>query len=165
MSNLGKQFREELQKLSLKDYFKRFEASIDNSIDLKSITDLFTTKNFIEEKPYLIRRMLMPIDNRFKNIEIVYDHNKKVKAIVWELKISLQELNEIFGEPIVYNEPYSNTTAFAFKSNNKCIEIIKTRFNGWLKKLDNEDGFEDESKKTLKIYNPEFNFIQFSLMD
>ena len=110
------------------------------------------------------RRKLKPIDTRFDQIELVYDDKNTVSAIVWDLSIPLSKLTEIFGTPIIYNEPYSGTTAFAFKSANPNIEIIKTRHSEWLKKLKYNNFFEyqDKNNQKIELEDPMFSFVQFT---
>lgn len=160
--------RVELSQLPLKDYFKRVESGLDSSVTVDWLTGLFTDLPYEEKKPYLVRRQLQSTDDRFRNIEIVYDTDERVKAIVWNFRnwLSLTQLTEWFGEPIVYNEPYSNTTAFAFKSRNPAIEIIETRYSKWLEKSGSSKGFEMENEEgqKIKVSNPEFGFIQIKLL-
>ena len=157
----------DLEKLSIRDYFKIIESKIgkDNSVD--KLTDFFTEQPFSEFKSYLNRRKLKPIDTRFDQIELVYDHKDIVSAIVWDLSITLSQLTEIFGTPIIHTEPYSDTTAFAFKSTNPSIEIIKTRYPEWLKKLKHMNLFEyqDKNNQKIELENPVFSFVQFNLED
>ena len=155
----------ELSNLSLTEYFKRMEKLIDKSHSLNILTDFFTDEKFTETKPYLTRRKLVPKDKRFSEIEIVYD--EKIKAIVWDLKISLTNLTKTFGKPIMHNNYYDESTEFAFRSENLNIEIIKTRHPESLKKLDGENNFEykTENGNETTINDPEFSFIQFSLKD
>src|SRR4051812_42606716 len=119
MAMLDKLKQSNLEQLSIKDYFKTFEVSLDESINVDELTNFFSSQPYSETIPYLTRRQLKPIDKRFKQIELVYQDIHTIGAILWEIDISLSELIDIFGEPIIHNEPYSNTTAFAFKSKNK----------------------------------------------
>jgi hypothetical protein len=155
----------ELKKMSIKEYFKTVELAIDSALSVDELTDFFSTKPFFESKPYLTRRRLIPKDPRFKKIELVYKDSYKVDAIVWDLTILLSELSDIFGEPIIYNELYSEATAFEFKSNNQRIKVIKTRHPKWLKMLKEKKVFEyqDENNQKLELIDPEFSFIQFNL--
>jgi hypothetical protein len=153
-----------LERLPLKSYFKTVESMLKSSNTLGELTDFFTIEPFTDSKPYLTTRKLIPLDKRFKTIELVYKDSTKVDAIVWEIDITLSELIDIFGNPIIHNEPYSDSTAFAFQSDNPCIEIIKTRHPKWLTKVDGKESFEYEDQKQKKeVTNPEFSFIQFSL--
>ena len=165
MTQLTEILQIELSNLSLYEYFKRMEKLIDKSISLNILTNFFTDKEFTETKPYLTRRKLLPKDKRFSKIEIVYD--EKIKAIVWDLNISLSNLTKTFGKPIMHNNYYDESTEFAFKSENPNIEIIKTRHPESLKKLNGENTykFKTESGNETKIDDPEFSFIQFSLKD
>lgn len=153
------------QQLSTSEYLKHFEKEIGKSITLESLTKHFITgNNYYTEKPYLYRRKIKSVDNRFESFEIVYDESEKIHAIVFDLKIKLSRLQEIFGQPFMQNEPYSETTAFAFKSVNRDIEIINTRHPNWLTKTKN-NGYEYSEKDddTYTLVDPEFNFIQFTL--
>ena len=154
-----------LEKLSIKDYFKSIELAIGSALSVDKLTGFFTVQNYIETKPYLTRRRLMPNDTRFKQIELVYKDSNKVDAIVWDITISLSQLTDIFGEPIIHNEPYSDSTAFAFKSNNQNIEFIKTRHPKWLTIAKGKKVFEyqDEDNQKVELVDPEFSFIQFDL--
>ena len=154
----------DLEKLSIKDYFKAIESAIGKENNVDRLTIFFTKQPFSETTPYLIRRQLMPIDKKFKKIELVYEDRSKVSAIVWELSLSLSQLIEIFGLPIIHNEPYSNTTAFAFKSTNPNIEIIETRHSEWLKKSKN-NSFEylDKNNQKKELEDPMFSFVQFNI--
>lgn len=156
----------ELSQLSLKDYFKKIEDILSVNYTLEELTKLFSDQPFTETKPYLIRRQLRPFDNRFSEIEIVYD-NEKVGAIVWDLKILLSQLTDFFGQPHIHNEPYDNSTAFTFISQNPRIQIIKARHPKWLTELTHKNGFEyrDEKNNYIEIKDPEFSFIQFSLAE
>lgn len=153
-----------LEKLPLKDYFKTIESIVTKDTSVEELTNFFTIKPYSETKPYLTRRHLIPMDKRFKEIEIVYKTARTAKAIVWNLNIFLSQLVDMFGEPIIHNEPYSDSTAFAFKSINPGIEIITTRHLKWLTKLADKNGFgyQDEQHK-IQLLDPEFTFIQFSL--
>jgi hypothetical protein len=155
----------ELEKLSIKDYFKSMELAIDSALSVDELTAYFTNQPYVETKPYLTRRKLTPNDTRFKQIELVYKDSKKVDAIVWDFTISLSQLTDIFGAPIIHNEPYSDSTAFAFKSNNQDIEIIKTRHPKWLTMIKGKKAFEyqDEDNQKVELIDPEFTFIQFDL--
>ncbi len=155
----------ELEKLSILDYFKSIELAIGSELSVGKLTDFFTVHSYSETKPYLTRRRLIPNDTRFKQIELVYKDSNKVSAIVWEITISLSQLTTIFGEPIVHNEPYSGSTAFAFRSSNQDIEIIKTRHPEWLTKLESKNVFEyqDQDNQKVELVDPEFSFIQFDL--
>ena len=157
----------DLNKLTLKDYFKTIEFALDKNNGVDRLTEFLTEQPFSETKPYLTRRQLNPIDKRFKQIELVYKDSHKVKAIVWDLKISLSQLTDIFGEPIIQNEPYSDSTVFAFRSKNENIEIIKTRHPEWLTIDGNKKTFEytDKNKQKNKIIDPEFSFIQLDIKD
>ncbi len=157
----------ELEKLSVKDYFKRIELAINSALSVDELTDLFTDKAYVETKPYLTRRKLIPNDTRFKRIELVYKNNNKVDAIVWDITISLSQLTDIFGDPIIHNEPYSDSTAFAFKSKNQNVEIIKTRHPKWLTMVNGKKAFEyqDEDNQKVELVDPEFSFIQFDLQN
>ena len=153
----------ELSNLILIEYFKRMEKLIDKSLSLDILTDFFSDNKFTETKPYLTRRKLVPKDKRFNGIEIVYD--EKVKAIVWDLNISLSNLTKAFGKPIMHNSHYDDSTEFAFRSENPNIEIIITRHPESFKKLNGENNFEykTENRNEITINDPEFSFIQFSL--
>jgi hypothetical protein len=153
----------ELEKLSIKDYFQKIELAINSALNVDELTDFFTIQTYLETKPYLTRRKLIPKDTRFKQIELVYKDSNKVDAIVWNITMSLSQLTEIFGEPIIHNEPYSDSTAFTFKSNNQDIEIIKTRHPKWLTMVKGKKVFEyrDEYNQNVELSDPEFSFIQF----
>lgn len=155
----------ELEKLSIKDYFKSIELEINSALSVDKLTDFFTVQSYVESKPYLTRRRLIPNDTRFKQIELVYKDSNKVRAIVWGITISLSQLTNIFGEPIIHNEPYSDSTAFVFRSSNQDIEIIKTRHPEWLTKLESKNVFEyqDKDNQKVELVDPEFSFIQFDL--
>lgn len=155
----------ELEKLSIKDYFKSIELAIDSALSVDELTDFFNVQTYVEIKPYLTRRRLTPNDTKFKQIELVYKDSNKVDAIVWDITISLSQLTDIFGEPIIHNEPYSDSTAFAFKSNNQDIEIIKTRHPKWLTLVKGKKVFEylGEDKQKIELVDPVFSFIQFTL--
>jgi hypothetical protein len=120
--------REELLYLPLIEYFKYFEKHLKKNIDLKQLTNLFTEVPYKENKPYLTRRLLKPMDKRFTNIEIIYyDDTNKVGAIVWNFNFILKEVIGIFGKPTILYEPYSNSIQFVFISKNPDIDVIKTR--------------------------------------
>ncbi len=155
----------DLIKLSIEDYFKTIELAIDKIVTVDQLTVFLTDQSYAETKPYLTRRQLKPIDKKFEQIELVYKDSYKVSAIVWDFKTSLSQLTDIFGEPIIHNEPYSDSTAFAFRSKNENIKIIKTRYPKWLTKLDDKETFEylDTDNKKVEIKNPEFTFVQFDI--
>ncbi len=167
MSALFDLKQNELKKLSIKDYFNSIELTIDGVLSVDELTDFFTVQPYAETKPYLTRRRLIPNDTRFEQIELVYKDRNKVDAIVWDITISLSQLTDIFGEPIIHNEPYGDSTAFAFKSNNKNIEIIKTRHPEWLTMVKGKKVFEyqDEDNQKVELVDPEFSFIQFNLQN
>ncbi len=161
--------RSELLNLSLEEYFHYFEKSLQKDVDLEWLTGLFTELPYQEKKPYLTRRSLVPKDKRFKQIEIVYyDDTNKVGAIVWDFKITLRELVDLFGKPILHYEPYDNTVAFAFISKNSNIDVIKTRCSA-----SSENEMIDLKRVKLvdvknisnQILDLEFTFLQFSLKD
>lgn len=158
----------DLKELSIQDYFKTIESTLEKTYNVDKLTNFFTVHPFSEWKSYLNRRTLTSLDPKFKKIELVYQPlNNNVSAIVWELSISLSQLTEIFGVPITHNEPYSDTTAFAFKSTNPNIEIIKTRHPEWLKKLRHKNSFayQDKNNKKIELEDPIFSFVQFNLLD
>ncbi len=155
-----------LKDLSLKNYFKTIESTLEKVYNVDKLTDFFTVHPYSESKSYLNRRTLTSPDPKFEKIELVYQPlNNNVGAIVWELNISLSQLTEIFGAPIIHNEPYSNSTAFAFKSTNPNIEIIKTRHPEWLKKIRHKNTFEyqDKNNQKIELDDPMFSFVQFNL--
>jgi hypothetical protein len=167
MTTLFELRENELEKLSLKDYFKTIELAINKALSIDKLTDFLSVDPYSETKPYLTRRQLIPKDKRFKQIELVYKDSNKASAIVWDMTISLSQLTDIFGEPIIHNEPYSDSTAFAFRSNNQDIEIIKTRHPKWLTKFEGKNIFEyqDKDNQKVKLVDPEFSFIQFDLIN
>ncbi|MEJ8844566.1 hypothetical protein WG954_19390 [Lacibacter sp. H375] len=109
----------------------------------------------------MYRRKIKSTDRRFESFEIVYDKPEKINAIVFDLKIKLSELEALFGAPIIHNEPYDESTAFAFKSTNPDIEIIKTRHPKWLTKNKEKEFEYSEDNNSYKLSDPEFSFIQF----
>lgn len=167
MKALGNMTREELTSLPLKNYFEWFEAELTKSIGLEELTELFTNRPYEEKKPYLIRRQLQPVDERFKKIEIVYDAGKPVGAIVWWFKVTLRELVNIFGKPILHYEPYSESMAFAFMSKNPDIDIIKTRYSQASNDMIELKELESVDVKSIsdRILNLEFTFLQFDLKE
>ncbi len=155
----------ELDDLSLKEYFKLMIDTIPNVCSVEELTHFFTEEPFTETKPYLTRRILNPKDKRFKNIELVYEECSYVSAIVWELNITLSQLKDIFGEPVINNEPYSDSTSFAFSSANKNISIIKTRHPKWLTWVKEKNSFEylNSNNQKVELVDPDFSFIQIDL--
>lgn len=154
----------QLERVPLEAYFKAIERLIINSISVEDLTAFFTNQPFLETKPYLFRRILIPIDKRFSKIELVYESINHVKAIVWHFDTTLSELKSIFGEAIIHHEPYSNSTAVAFLSQNKNIDVIKTRHNGRL--LKNEHGlfeYYNNGNQRVELLDPEFDFLQITL--
>ena len=155
----------ELIDLSLEEYFNYFENNLNKDIDIDLLSKLFTELPYTEKKPYLIRRQLQPKDKRFEKIEIVYDGDKNVGAIVWWFKVTLRELVHLFGKPILHYEPYSESAAFAFKSENPDIEIIKTRYSQSSESMVELKGDELTEFKNIgnQILDIEFSFLQFNL--
>jgi hypothetical protein len=156
-----------LENLTTREYFKTIESVFDKQMDVERMTKLFSSERYSETKPYLTRRQLIPADRRFTQIELVYKAPHRIEAIVWDIRVSLSQLTDFFGEPIVHNEPYSNSTAFGFKSKNHDIKIIETRHPEWLTKSTDKRTFEYEGKdKSIKtLIDPEFGFIQFKIAD
>ena len=163
--------RAELLDLPLKEYFHYFENNLQKDVDLEQLTELFTELPYKETKPYLTRRLLLPKDERFKEIEIVYEINNndrnKVKAIVWDFKITLRELVRFFGKPILHYEPYSDSAIFAFKSKNSNIDVIKTRYSRSSNAVIDYKQLEltDVGNIEDRILDLEFTFLQFNLRD
>jgi|SRR6218665_217323 len=155
---------EELKKMSIKDYFKFFESFISKNSNIDGLTNLFTDKEFVDKKPYLYRRALSSRDDRFCKIEIVFDDENKLRAIVWDLEILLSDIVEIFGDFKLVNEPFSNTTAFIFESSNPQISEFKTRCSGWLVKSDSLESFVfyDQEKQNIEVHNPKVSFLQLN---
>jgi hypothetical protein len=155
----------DLEKLSIENYFKTLEFSLSRRMSVDKLTMLFTREPFWETRPYLTRRHLKPLDTRFTQIELVYEHRNVVAAIAWDLEILLAQLTSIFGEPMIKHVPYDNSTDFAFRSENPNIEIIKTTHLGLLTKVKNKDVFkyQDETGREIELSNPKFTFIQFNL--
>jgi len=155
----------DLQKFTLEEYFKVIELALEKKNSVDTLTELMTEQPYTETKPYLTRRQLKPTDNRFDKIELVYSNRSRVSAIVWDINIYLSKLIEIFGEPIIHNEPYSDSTAFAFRSKNDNIEFINTRHPKWLTQTENKMIFEytDEYKLRQVIVDPNFSFVQFNI--
>jgi hypothetical protein len=151
-------------RLSKSEYLKNFEKEIQKNTTLEALTKHFSKDgNYRTEKPYLYRRKINSSDPRFESFEVVYDKPEKINAIVFDLKIKLSELEALFGAPIIHNEPYDETTAFAFKSTNLDIEIIKTRHPKWLNKIKEKEFEYSEHNNSYKLIDPEFNFIQFDM--
>jgi hypothetical protein len=169
MKQFGKIKRDELSTLSFNEYFDYFENSLNKNIDLEQLTELFTEIPYQEKKPYLTRRLLSPKDERFKEIEIVYDINNsnKVKAIVWSFKITLRELVNIFGKPIQRYESYSDSLIFLFSSKNPDIIMVKTRLSQSSNEMIDLKGLELANAKEVSnhILDFEFAFLQFDLKD
>jgi hypothetical protein len=156
----------DLENLTTGEYFERIESVVDKKMDIERMTELFSLGHYSETKPYLIRRQLIPADKRFSQIELVYEAPHRIEAIVWHIRVSLSQLTDYFGEPIIHYEPYSNSTVFAFRSKNHNIEIIETRHPGWLTKLtDNTFEYESKDKSIQTLIDPEFSFIQFDIAD
>jgi hypothetical protein len=146
------------------EYLKKFEKEIQTDITLESLTQHFTTNNnYQSEKPYLYRRKIKSGDERFESFEIVYDESEKVLAVVFVLKIKLSELQTLFGKSLMHNEPYNESTAFAFKSSNPDIGIIKTRHSKSLTKTKESEYEYSENNNSHKFVDPEFSFVQFDL--
>src|SRR5258705_7034192 len=104
-------------ELSKNEYLKFFEKEYHRNINLKDLTVHFAIdNNYHTEKPYLYRRKIKSMDRRFESFEIVHDKIEKIHAIVFNLTIGLNELQALFGEPFIQNEPYSESTLFAFNS-------------------------------------------------
>ncbi|MBB1287419.1 hypothetical protein HRH25_23800 [Flavisolibacter sp. BT320] len=165
MTSLARLDFEALEKKSIKEYFQTIETTLNADNPADELTHLFTDKPFADTKPYLTRRKLIPNDIRFEQIELVYETPKKVKAIVWDLKILLSQLVDIFGKPIIHNEPYSDSTAFAFKSDNPHIEIIKTRPPQWLTQLKDKNGYSyQEGNQRIELVDPEFPLFNLALL-
>ena len=165
MTTIFEHKNHELDKLSIKEYFKLMDSTIPNVCNVEDLTHFFTDEPFSETMPYLIRRKLNPNDKRFKNIELVYEDRNKVSAIVWDINISLSQLKDIFGEPVINNEPYSNSTSFAFSSANENISIIKTRHPKWLTLVKEKNTFEylNSNNQKVELIDPDFSFIQIDL--
>ena len=150
------------QQFSTSEYLKHFEKEISKSITLETLTRHFATDdNYYTDKPNIYRRKIKSTDKRFESFEIVYDNSETIHAVIFDLKITLSILQEIFGQPIMQNEPYSDTTAFAFKSTNTEIEIIKTRYAAWLKKGKGNDFIIEDTSN--RIFDPEFSFVQVDI--
>jgi hypothetical protein len=153
-------------RLSQSEYLRSFEKEIQRNTTLETLTKHFSNDDdYHTEKPYLYRRKIKSPDPRFERFEIVYDNPEKINAIVFELKIKLSELETLFGAPIIHNEPYDETTAFAFKSTNPDIEIIKTRYPKWLTKIKEMEFEYPEDNNSYKLIDPEFSFIQFDIKE
>lgn len=151
-------------RLSTREYLKNFEKEIQKNTSVEALTKHFSSDdNSHTEKPYLYRRKIKSADRRFESFEIVYNNPEKINAIVFDLKIKLSELETLFGAPIIHNEPYDESTAFAFKSTNPDIEIIKTRHPKWLTKTKEKEFEYSERNNSYKLSDPEFNFIQLIL--
>ncbi|MFN5844190.1 MAG: hypothetical protein ACK46O_00640 [Flavobacteriia bacterium] len=165
MTTIFEHTNHELNDLSLKEYFKLLIDTVPNVCNVEDLTHFFTDEPYSETKPYLIRRKLNPKDKRFKNIELVYDDRNKVSAIVWDINITLTQLKDIFGEPLINNEPISNSTSFAFPSTNKNISIIKTRHRKWLTWEQEKNTFEylNSNNQKVELVDPDFSFIQIDL--
>lgn len=160
--------RDELLGQSLEIYFKFFEKKLEKDVDLEWLTDIFTEVPYTEKKPYLTIRHLIPKDKRFKEIEIIYDVNSKnkVKAIVWNFKVTLRELMHLFGKPNLKYEAYADSMLFTFSSNNCNIDVIKTRLPNPSEKIIGlrEDELSNISTTTDGILDLEFIFLQFGLL-
>lgn len=149
--------------LSKLEFLKKIEQSLFLNISLNEITEFFINDhNYIIEKPYLIRRIIKSTYLGIDSFEIVYDSAEKIYALVINVKLNLKELYSLFGKFEVLYEPYSNSSAFLFKSNNPCISLIKTRLN--IIVINSNKNFIEYklNDKLYKDINPEFNFIQFN---
>lgn len=159
----------DLLNLTLKDYFEYFQNSLKKDVDLESLTRLFTKLPFKEKKPYLTRRLLLPEDNRFSEIEIVYDvlKSNKVGAIIWEFRSTFRELINLFGKPIIHYEPYSNSVVVAFKCDNPDIDVIKTRYSQSPDIMTELRKMESKDVKSIdnRLLELEFGFLQIDLRD
>jgi hypothetical protein len=143
------------------------EQAIKGALSVDKLTEYFNAESYLETKYYLTIRHLILKDKRFKQISLIYKDKNRVDTIIWDITISFSQLTEIFGEPIIHNEPYSDSTAFAFKSSNKAIIIIQTRYPEWLTMEKSKSVFEyqDKDNRKIELANPEFSFIQFKLFD
>ena len=136
---------------------------------MQDLTLHFTNEKTYETGvPYLFRRQIKSTDNRFDSFEIVYEkyekfHYEKVRAVVFDLKIRLSEIETLFGEHYIANQPYDESTEFAFKSINPEISIIKTRHPEWLKEVRKRRFEYLLNNQVFTIEDPEFSFIQFNL--
>lgn len=156
--------REQLQNASLSDYFKIVELNINHLLSIDFWTRLFSDLAYEEQRPYLTRRILIPSDPRFQQIELVYNHNSQnnqIVAIVWDLEISYSQLTKIFGEADIEFEGYSSSTSFKFKSKNPEIFIIKTRYPHNIEKINNI--FVDKTLNNEICIDPVFKFIQINI--
>ena len=140
------------------------KKEIQKNTTLEALTKHFSSDdNYHTEKPYLYRRKIKSADRRFESFEIVYDKSERINAIVFDLNIKLSELEALFRTPIIHNEPYDETTAFAFKSTNPDIEIIRTRHPKWLTKTKENEFEYSKDNNSYKLIDPEFGFIQFDI--
>ena len=136
---------------------------------MQDLTLHFTNEKTCETGvPYSFRRQIKSTDNRFDSFEIVYEkyekfHYEKVRAVVFDFKIKLSEIEVLFGEHLMANQPYDESTEFAFKSINPEISIIKTRHPEWLKVIGKRRFEYLLNNQVFTIDDPVFNFIQFKL--
>jgi hypothetical protein len=148
--------------LSISEYLRNFEKEFQKNINLEDLTRHFTSDNYHRtEKPHLYRRIIKSTDRKFESFEIVHDESGKIHAIVFNLNIKLSELQALFGQTFLQNEPYSNSTAFTFNSTNPDIEIIKTRHPEWLTKVKDNEYDMPWTKLLIDLLTQ--NWVLFSL--
>ncbi len=152
------------KEFSVAEYLKTFEKEFQKKFNLEILTSyLSSNNNYYTEKPYLYRRIINSLDERFESFEIVHDKSERISAVVFNVNIQLSELQNIFEMDCIQHEPYSNSTAFIFKSINPDIETIKTRYPEWLTKLkDSEYEFAVDGTSDI-VVNPKFSFLQFNI--
>lgn len=157
--------KEHLSKYSLKEYFDIMFSILNNKTNIEILTTLFTNDDYTITRPYLYRRQLKPIDNRFTQIELVYDSELKLCAVIWDIKISFNELLFLFGEPIIQYFPIVDSTYFEFsKMNSLTIDVVKTTIEGNYKRIDGTSKFTNSHNIDLIINNLVFTYIQLDLI-
>lgn len=142
---------EHLRNLSIDEYFHTLLRIINtNNCNLVYLTDLLSDQpeNFSEYKPYLTRRKLSSVNKNIEEIELVYDDQLNVRAILMVIKLNLKKLREIFGREKTGFEPVFDSTAFHFESNYDKISTILSRLKGDYANVDE---------------NTTFNYVQFNL--
>ena len=127
-------FVQDLSDLSLKDYFSEMKNLFNHKTDLKTLTELLSNGEFTETKPYLVRRQLVPKDERFSSIELVYESSELVQSVFWYLKTNLSSAVELFGDPRFHYVPHGGATMIGFYDHNKQFSGFESNYPGDVKK-------------------------------
>ena len=133
-----------LSKLDLKDYFKLMYDSFTNDWKVEAAQELLgkgRSNQGTEESKAINRYYVKPNDERFDEIYINHDPSGAVDSVVWfiqkalQVKLRIEDLQDLFGEFSIHNVIYDETTVLVFvPTTNPSVASIRTSIPEWVER-------------------------------